>query len=63
MAKFKEALDSHKHKDAVEADSKAANAAQISGTPAFVVGKYFVNGAQPYPQFKRTIDRALKEAK
>jgi protein-disulfide isomerase len=63
LAKFKEALDSHKHKDAVEADAKAANAAQISGTPAFVVGKYFVNGAQPFPQFKRAIDRALKESK
>jgi protein-disulfide isomerase len=63
MAKFKEALDSRKHKDGVEADAKAANAAGITGTPAFVIGKYYLSGAQPFAQFKRLIDRALKEAR
>ena len=41
----------------------------MSGTPAFIVtvnGKpegYFISGAQPFPKFKKVIDRALKEAK
>jgi protein-disulfide isomerase len=63
MAKFKEALDSRKHQAAVEADAKTGNAAGISGTPAFLIGKYYLSGAQPFAQFKRLIDRALKEAR
>jgi protein-disulfide isomerase len=63
MAKFKKALDDHSHKAMVDADSKVADDAGISGTPAFVVNGYFISGAQPFPKFKKIIDRALKEAK
>jgi protein-disulfide isomerase len=63
MAKFKAALDSHANKAAVDADSKVADDAGISGTPAFVINGYFVSGAQPFPKFKKLIDRALSEAK
>ena len=63
MTKFKAALDTRAHKAAVEADSKIADAAGISGTPAFVINGYFVSGAQPFSRFKRVIDRALAEAK
>jgi protein-disulfide isomerase len=69
MGKFKKALEAHTHKAFVEADSKVGDEAGISGTPAFVVtpaGKaegYFVSGAQPFPKFKKVIDRALAEAK
>jgi hypothetical protein len=69
MPKFKKALDTNAHKGAVDADSKVADEAGVSGTPAFIVtvnGKpegYFISGAQPFPKFKKVIDRALKEAK
>jgi protein-disulfide isomerase len=63
MAKFKAALDSHKHKARVEADAEVAKKAGISGTPGFVVGKYFISGAQPFDAFKKVIDLSLKEAK
>jgi protein-disulfide isomerase len=63
MAKFKQALDSHKHKARIEADSQQGNKVQINGTPAFVINGYFINGAQPYSAFKKAIQRALKEAK
>jgi protein-disulfide isomerase len=69
MPKFKKALDTNAHKAAVDADSKIADDAGVSGTPAFIVtanGKpegYFISGAQPFPKFKKVIDRALKEAK
>jgi len=69
MPKFKKALDTNAHKAAVDADSKVADDAGVSGTPAFIVtvnGKpegYFISGAQPFPKFKKVIDRALKEAK
>lgn len=62
MAKFKKALDSNTHKAFVDAESKVADAAGISGTPAFVINGYFISGAQPLPKFKKIIDRALKEA-
>jgi protein-disulfide isomerase len=63
MGKFKAALDDHTHKAAIEADSKAADTAGISGTPGIVVNGYFIGGAQPYKEFQRIIELALKEAK
>ena len=63
MAKFKAALDSHKHKARVEADVKVADAAGVRGTPGFVIGKYWLSGAQPYPAFKKLVKLALDEAK
>jgi predicted DsbA family dithiol-disulfide isomerase len=63
MDKFKNALDTSSHKAEVDADEKAAKDAGISGTPAFVINGYFISGAQPYPKFKKVIERALAEAK
>jgi protein-disulfide isomerase len=63
MAKFKSALDNNAHKPLVDADSKIADDAGISGTPAFVINGYFLSGAQPFPKFKKLIDRAIAEAK
>ncbi|MBX3186487.1 MAG: thioredoxin domain-containing protein [Labilithrix sp.] len=63
MDKFKAALDSNAHKAAVDADDKAGTDIGISGTPAFVINGYYVSGAQPFPKFKKLIDRALAEAK
>jgi predicted DsbA family dithiol-disulfide isomerase len=63
MTKFKAALDSQSHKPEVDADAKMAQDEGISGTPAFIINGYFVNGAQPYDKFKAAIDKALSEAK
>ncbi len=62
MAKFKQALDTHKHQAKVEADTKIGNAAGVNGTPAFVINGYFLSGAQPAAAFKKLINKALKEA-
>jgi protein-disulfide isomerase len=61
MAKFKSALDSHKHQARIEKDNQAGKDAGINGTPAFVINGYFISGAQPFPAFKKLINRALKE--
>ncbi len=61
VAKFKAALDSHKHKAKVDADMKAGKAAGVTGTPGFVIGKYWLSGAQPYGQFRKLIELSLKE--
>jgi len=62
-AKFAKALDEHTHKAAVDADTKAAKDAGVSGTPAFFIGPYFVSGAQPLAKFRRIVDRVQSEAK
>jgi protein-disulfide isomerase len=61
MAKFKAALDGNAHKAAIDADVAVAKDAKIDGTPAFAINGYFLSGAQPYPAFKRIVQRALKE--
>ena len=61
MGKFKEALDSHKHKAQIDADAAVASQASINGTPAFAINGYFISGAQPYAAFKGAIQRALKD--
>ena len=63
MDKFKAALDSHVHKAAVDADDKVGTDLGISGTPAFLINGYYVSGAQPFPKFKKLIDKAMAEAK
>jgi protein-disulfide isomerase len=63
MTKFKAALDSNAHKADIEADKTAGKAAGVSGTPAFFINGYFLNGAQPYPKFRKLIEKALSETK
>ena len=61
MKAFKAALDSGKHKAAVEADMAAvAKAGARIGTPSFFINGKLVQGAQPFAAFKVAIDDALK---
>jgi protein-disulfide isomerase len=61
LAAFADALDNHTRRRIVESDSKAASDAGISGTPGFVIGGYFLNGAQPVAKFRKIIERVLQE--
>jgi predicted DsbA family dithiol-disulfide isomerase len=69
MDKWKAALDASTHTAEIEADKKAGNDDNINGTPAFLIVAgnapqgYFVSGAQDYAKFRKSIDRALAEAK
>jgi protein-disulfide isomerase len=63
LAAFNQALDDRTYRGIVEADADAAKAAQIFGTPAAVVGNYFISGAQPLAAFRRVVQRALSDAK
>ncbi len=61
MKAFKAALDSGKHKAAVEADMAAVTKAGARiGTPSFFINGKLVQGAQPFAAFKVAIDDALK---
>ena len=60
MKAFNEALDSGKHKAAVDADMAAVTKAGARiGTPSFFINGKLLQGAQPYPAFKAAIDEAL----
>jgi protein-disulfide isomerase len=63
MAKFKTALDSNKWKARVDEDNAAGQKAGISGTPSVVINGYYISGAQPIGNFKKAVQRALKEVK
>jgi len=60
MGRWGAALDGRTHKAAVEADMRAASDAGITGTPAFVIGGYYISGAQPVTKFRRIIDEVLE---
>jgi protein-disulfide isomerase len=60
QAKFDECLDSGRHAATVAADTKAGAAVGVRGTPAFFVNGQFLNGAQPFENFKKLIDAELE---
>jgi protein-disulfide isomerase len=69
MRQWGVSLDNGLHQRELDAEKKAADDMDISGTPAFVVvpgsasSGYFISGAQAYPKFRKIIERALAEAK
>ena len=60
LAAFDAALDRSAARATIDADRDAAHDAGITGTPAFIIGGYFVNGAQPEHVFRRVIARVLE---
>ncbi|APR83702.1 Periplasmic thiol:disulfide interchange protein DsbA [Minicystis rosea] len=63
LARFRRALDEGIHRAAIEADTKVALAAGLTGTPSFTINGYKITGAQPLIRFKKVVQRALSEAK
>ena len=72
--KFKQCLEGGKEAAKIRSDQAEGRKAGISGTPGFFVGVMqpdqktvktmrFINGAQPYANFKEAIDSALADAK
>jgi protein-disulfide isomerase len=69
MAAWRAALDGGMHRSEVDADAVAAQSANVTGTPAFLVVPrggsrgYAISGAQPLVKFRKLVERALAEAK
>ncbi len=59
---YKAGLASHKWADKVDADLSEGKAVGVQGTPSFFVNGVFINGAQPFDAFKKTIDQELDKA-
>ena len=43
----------------VESDIQQANKANVRSTPSFLIGDFLVEGAVPYPDFRKAVDTAL----
>ena len=50
---------SHVVNSVIASDMRQAAQAQIQSTPSFFVGQFLLQGAVPYPGFKRAVDSAL----
>ena len=72
--KFQQCLDSHKYQAQIRKDMKEGQQAGVTGTPAFFLGLtdpksdkvktlQVVKGAQPYENFKNTMDGLLAPPK
>jgi protein-disulfide isomerase len=59
---FKAGLASHKWADKVDKDLNDGKTVGVQGTPSFFVNGVFINGAQPFDNFKKTIDQELQKA-
>jgi predicted DsbA family dithiol-disulfide isomerase len=52
-------LEERTHRESVEHQYQEALGVGVTGIPAYVLGKYFFTGAQPYEMFKEVAERAL----
>lgn len=60
--RFNQALEQGTHVAAIEADQEAARVLGVQGTPAFFVGPYALEGAQPLARFDRLVRLVLEES-
>ena len=49
----------NEYQQAMDADKTEGGQFGVTGTPAMVIGKQFLNGAQPYTSVKQAIDQEL----
>ena len=52
-------LDQRTHRESVEQQYEEARGVGVTGIPAYVLGRFFFTGAQPYELFKQVAERAL----
>ena len=62
MVRFRNALDSHRHRAVINADMEAARALGRIGTPTLVIGSEVVQGAQPFEVLRDAVERQLDAA-
>jgi protein-disulfide isomerase len=59
MAEFGRCQRRQAIRSLVESDIQQATKAGVRSTPSFLVGDFLVEGAVPYPEFRKAIDTAL----
>jgi protein-disulfide isomerase len=63
VEKFNTCVDERRYQPDVDADVAAAQAAGVTGTPAFFINGRHVSGAQPFEVFKQIIDEELQNTR
>lgn len=59
MSEFARCRTSRAIRTLVQSDIQQAQQANVQSTPSFLIGEFLVQGAMPYPDFKRAVDSAL----
>ena len=49
-------LDEGRYTETIDSQNEEARALGINGIPAFIIGDYFVEGAQPYEVFRKAVE-------
>jgi protein-disulfide isomerase len=60
--RFKQSLDSGKHKARVDSDTALGSSVGVTGTPAFFINGRSLVGAQPFEKFKEVVDEEIATA-
>ncbi len=60
MDRFAKDISASDVQKRIDDDLKQASKLGVTGTPSFFINGKFLSGAQPFPNFKRLIDAALK---
>ncbi|MEC7526140.1 MAG: thioredoxin domain-containing protein [Myxococcota bacterium] len=63
MNRYRQAMDQHTHRAAIQADQQAAGQLGARGTPAFFINGVQLMGAQPYERFNEVVTRELATAR
>ncbi len=63
MTRFRQALDDHRHRASIQADTQLAQRLNAQGTPNFFINGTNIVGAQPFERFKTLIDQVLARAR
>jgi protein-disulfide isomerase len=59
MAAYEQCRMSRAIKVLIQNDIQQATQAGVQSTPSFVIGEFLVNGALPWPDFRKAVDTAL----
>jgi protein-disulfide isomerase len=62
MPSYAAGLDSHVWLETVDKDLNEGKTTGVQGTPSFFINGVFLNGAQPFDDFKKIIDQELEKA-
>lgn len=62
MGQFRSCFNDKKYADQIQAGIDQGNAAEVSGTPSFLINGKLIVGAQPFDVFQQEIEAALAAA-
>ena len=63
MAEYQSCKKSPSIRALIDSDIQQASRIGVRSTPSFLIGEFLVEGAVPYPDFRRAVDSALSVAR